>query len=71
MISHSKFVNLIKDMKEPYPVLRMGHPLLRKKSDPLDPSCIVKPEFQRFIRTMASMMVSGKGQEFDHVHIIT
>ena len=42
-------------------VARMGHPILRRVADPIDPAQIGGPEIQRLIRDMAETMVEYRG----------
>ncbi len=42
-------------------VARLGHPVLRRVADPIDPAEITGPEIQRLIRDMAETMVEYRG----------
>ena len=42
-------------------VARMGHPVLRRIADPIDPASITGPEIQRLIRNMIETMVEYQG----------
>ena len=42
-------------------IARMGHPILRRKADPIDPEQITGPEIQRLIKDMIATMVEYRG----------
>jgi len=42
-------------------IARMGHPVLRRRADPLDPAELVKPETQRLIDDMIETMHDAPG----------
>jgi peptide deformylase len=52
-------------------VARMGHPVLVRKADPVDPSHVPRPEFQRFINDMIETMrdAPGVGLAAPQVHV--
>jgi peptide deformylase len=52
-------------------VARLGNPILRKKSDMVDPAEMTRPEFQRFIDDMIETMreYDGVGLAAPQVHI--
>lgn len=58
-------------MKQLLKVARMGHPVLREKAAPIDPSRIADPEFQDFLDSMYDTMVEhdGVGLAAPQVHV--
>ncbi len=52
-------------------VARMGHPVLRQKAEPIDPSQITGPEIQLLIRNMFETLVEyrGVGLAAPQVHV--
>lgn len=52
-------------------VARLGHPVLRKKAEPVDPSTIAAPLFQKFLDDMIETMreYDGVGLAAPQVHV--
>ncbi|MGH8011893.1 MAG: peptide deformylase [Candidatus Binataceae bacterium] len=52
-------------------VARLGHPVLRKRAAPVDPTAIATPEFQRLLDDMVETMheYSGVGLAAPQVHL--